>query len=886
MTPTRISDCPDESALRRLACSVSTDEMEDTPDDARTLDDADLIHHIETCGHCQSLLEAYAVGEWQELHFLLSASPTTTLASVASQEPVSTGDLDFPSLPDFRIVRELGRGVASQVFLAEERSTSRLVALKLIPLAADNTAAQRSQWLAEVRAAASVEHQNVVRLYRVEETEGHFLLVFEFISGGTLRDWISIPASQLQVARVAQIIARAVHQIHQRNILHLDLKPSNILIDVSEGRTWDDFVPKVSDFGIATGPHTPLDGSQTLLVRGTPAYMAPEQLLGDPSLLTPATDVYGLGGVIYCMLAGRAPMPEQVDEFTADRCFSEQVISPHDLDPAIDRPLSNIIMRCLSKQPNQRYPRPAEVADALQRWIEQQTHQPRLTTVTRGIRRRSLVWILPAILGCVALWMLVGPKFFSRENSRPDADTAAGFDVSGSSTPISLQNAVQQMLEESAPSTPVQSDVESLIRELSELPPAFSIDRAVRLVVSNRRFSDHLLAQKPLPIDECLRFGTLQQAAGIRFDQAGLSELYSATRFLAEDAIRLFAAVVDQQPNDQIALEKLIATRTLLSSIRIDKGQQSIKAVQQHLLSTTSGLRDTLPLITRLNAPRQRIYWAGMLLDTYRSQCWNSQLSGDTEATATLTAWELEAWQILAADHAVPDLAFRHSLMRFDVDSPDWGTVSETPWILNENKQNLLQESASLFLFYHFFNVAKQIAGTPADAANQTDSDSARWTAVVKATENYLEQRKLQDLKAPRLAHEDLIRPLTTFCTRLRSDGQLQKAEHLQKCYLELCNALLQKYPESSDAHLALSEAHLQAWKNFLRRALPDAAVASLRASLREAQIATELSPTSVRARDQVADRIKRLARFETSQTHANNSPSSQASQPPASRSM
>ena len=592
------------------------------------------------------------------------------------------------------------------------------------------------------------------------------------------------------------------------------------------------------------------------------------------------------GGVIYCMLTGRPPMPEQADQWSAERWFSEQVIPPHELDSTIDKPLSNIVMRCLSKQPNQRYSRPAEVADAIQRWIEQQTDQHHQAMAARGIRGRVLVWMLPVIVGCVALWLLIGPKFFSRENSRSDADTMASFDVSYNNAPVSLQDAVQTLLEESSPSTSGHSDVESLIRELSELPPAFNIDRAARLVVSNRRFSDHLLAQKSLPVDECLRFGTLQQAAGMRFDQAGLSELYSVTRFLAEDSVRLFAAVVDQHPNDQIALEKLIASRTLLSSIRIDKGQPSIKAVQQHLLATTSGLRDTVPLITRLSVPRQRIYWAGMLLDTYRSQFWNSQLSGDTEAAATLSAWESEAWQILAADHAIPDLAFRHSLMRFDVDSPDWGTVSETPWILNENKQNLLQESASLFLFYHFFSLAKQTADSPADAADNTAADFARWTAVVEATERYLEQRKLQDLKAPRLAHEYLIRPLTTFCTRFRSDGQLQRAEHLQRCYLELCNALQQKYPESSDAHLALSEAHLQAWKNFLRRELPDAAVASLRASLREAQIATELSPTSVRARDQVADRIKRLARFETSQVQANNSQSSQASQPPASGSM
>src|SRR5262249_21989404 len=154
----------------------------------------------------------------------------------------------------------------------------------------------------EARSFSLVKHDHVVRLYQVGEADGWLYLVLEFIPGGALEDRLEVPYAAGDAARLLETLADAVAAIHGAGLLHLDLKPSNILLDAAVEPPRERAKPMVGDFGIAyrwadpdaTATTTGLAGPL-----GTPRYMAPEQVDGDRSAVGPATDVHGLGALFY-----------------------------------------------------------------------------------------------------------------------------------------------------------------------------------------------------------------------------------------------------------------------------------------------------------------------------------------------------------------------------------------------------------------------------------------------------------------------------------------------------------------------------------------------------------------------------------------------------------
>ena len=264
----------------------------------------------------------------------------------------------LPAIDGFTIERELGRGAMGVVYLARRDVPRRRVALKLLPGGRRASPGERRQWMREAQAASLVRHPHVVTLYEVAETERWFLLALEYIPGGSLADRLSRPLAPKDAARLMEIIARAVHHIHQSGQLHLDLKPSNILLDGDAGAGWDALIPKVSDFGIARSAEPGTTDTGPAGPGGTPSYMAPEQISKPRKEMSTAADIHGLGAILFHMLTGRPPYQGATVLETIDQMQRMDPVPPRRFSSAIPRDLETICVKCLQKDPAGATPQP------------------------------------------------------------------------------------------------------------------------------------------------------------------------------------------------------------------------------------------------------------------------------------------------------------------------------------------------------------------------------------------------------------------------------------------------------------------------------------------------------------------------------------------------
>src|SRR5262249_45891694 len=207
---------------------------------------------------------------------------------------------------------------------------------------------------------------NIVPIYEIGQHDGQHYFSMKLIEGGTLaQERLKAegrkPKPAQEVAQVVAKVARAVHYAHQRGILHRDLKPTNILVD-RQGE------PHVTDFGLAklTEDDSSLTLSATIL--GTPAYMAPEQAASGVKQLTTAADIYSLGAVLYELLTGQPPFRAETPMEMLRQVCEQEPVRPNLLNPAVNRDLETICLKCLSKDPRQRYATAENLGEDLDRW--------------------------------------------------------------------------------------------------------------------------------------------------------------------------------------------------------------------------------------------------------------------------------------------------------------------------------------------------------------------------------------------------------------------------------------------------------------------------------------------------------------------------------------
>ncbi len=295
---------------------------------------------------------------------------------------------------DYELLEEIGRGGQGVVYRAHQRSLNRTVALKVIGLGPWATEAHLKRFRREAEAAASLEHSGIVPIYEVGEREGSCYFSMKFVEGGQLDEVVRRePMPIRQAAELIAKVARTVHYAHEHGILHRDIKPGNILLD-KNGE------PHLADFGLARLVETESTLTRTKDLMGTPSYMAPEQAVGNNAQITRATDVYGLGAVLYQLLTGHPPFAGGTTYETIKLLLDTEPRQPRLWNRKIDRELSTICLKCLEKDPKRRYASALSLAEDLEHWLK---HEPILARHA-GIFAHGKKWVRrnPAIAALIA----------------------------------------------------------------------------------------------------------------------------------------------------------------------------------------------------------------------------------------------------------------------------------------------------------------------------------------------------------------------------------------------------------------------------------------------------------------------------------------------------
>jgi serine/threonine protein kinase/tetratricopeptide (TPR) repeat protein len=351
---------------------------------------------------------------------LLKTCLSVLTESVVRQLPDDRGSMESGEIlrefDDYELLEEIGRGGQGIVYRARQKSLDRTVALKVIglgPAYVGATKAHLKRFRLEAKAAASLNHPFIVPIHEIGERDGCCYFSMGLVEGGQLDEVIK--REPMPVRRAAELIAklaRTVHYAHEHGILHRDIKPGNILLD-AKGE------PHLTDFGLARLTETESDVTRTTEVLGTPSYMAPEQARGNSAAagLTSATDVYGLGAVLYHLLTGHPPFAGGTTYETTRLLLETDPRQPRLWNPKVDRDLSTICLKCLEKDPQRRYSSAVGLAEDLERWLKREPIQARHSGVlTRGkkwVRRKPAAAAL--ITSLIALATVVGWNVWKSE---------------------------------------------------------------------------------------------------------------------------------------------------------------------------------------------------------------------------------------------------------------------------------------------------------------------------------------------------------------------------------------------------------------------------------------------------------------------------------------
>src|SRR6266508_1795913 len=301
----------------------------------------------------------------------------------------------FANFGDYELLEVIGRGGQGIVYRARQKGLNRTVALKVIGLGHWATEAHLKRFRREAEAAASLDHPGIVPIYEVGERDGSCYFSMKFVEGGEL-DAVAKrePMPTRRAVELIAKVARTVQYAHEHSILHRDIKPGNILLD-GKGE------PHLTDFGLARLVESESTITRTVEVLGTPSYMAPEQAAANNAQLTSATDVYGLGAVLYQLLTAHPPFAGGTTYETIKLLLETEPRPPRLWNAKIDRDLSTICLKCLEKDPKRRYSSALALAEDSERWLK---HEPILARPT-GVLVRGKKWLQrnPTVAAVVTL---------------------------------------------------------------------------------------------------------------------------------------------------------------------------------------------------------------------------------------------------------------------------------------------------------------------------------------------------------------------------------------------------------------------------------------------------------------------------------------------------
>ncbi|OJW14401.1 MAG: hypothetical protein BGO49_28760 [Planctomycetales bacterium 71-10] len=322
----------------------------------------------------------------------------------------------------FIIEERLGSGGFGIVFRAFDPTIGRRVALKIPKADALADPDVRRRFLREAHSAAQLDHPNLVPVFEVGEAGRVCYIASAYCEGPTLRRWLQeagAPADPRSAARLALALAGAIEHMHARGLLHCDLKPENVLLELSpEGEP----TPRVTDFGLARLADAPVGESTAARAWGTPPYMAPEQIEMRREAIGPATDVYALGAILYELLTGRPPHRGGTIWELMLAVASEPPAEPRRLRRDVPRDLDAIAMRCLEKRPDRRYPDATALAEDLTRYLDRRPTIARPLGRARRLARWSARNPAAAALLILGAATLVGAAAYTAALRRAVAD--------------------------------------------------------------------------------------------------------------------------------------------------------------------------------------------------------------------------------------------------------------------------------------------------------------------------------------------------------------------------------------------------------------------------------------------------------------------------------
>ena len=325
---------------------------------------------------------------------LLTAGMETLTGSSAPSPPSAPRLVDGQVWGPYRVVRLLGRGGMGEVYEAEQLETGRRLALKVLRHTLRG-AEDRARFLREGQLAASISHPHTVYIFGSEEVGGAPAITMELLSGGTLKDRVSVEGLMPPSAAVSAVldIIGGLDAAQAAGILHRDIKPSNCFVDA-------DGTVKVGDFGLSISTLT-RDVRQELATagfEGTPQFAAPEQLRGEP--LDVRSDIYAVGATLYYLLTERPPLDAPDLRELVSKVVSENPASPRLLRRDIPRGLAAVVLRCLAKAPAGRPQSYAELADLLRPYVS-------AGEVPSPLGPRLIAWIADSVIVSILTWLLV-----------------------------------------------------------------------------------------------------------------------------------------------------------------------------------------------------------------------------------------------------------------------------------------------------------------------------------------------------------------------------------------------------------------------------------------------------------------------------------------------
>lgn len=372
------------------------------------------------CPHCYNPID---VIDESTLNSIECPSCGSSFDLLRDSSTISYLPSEREQITHFELIEKLGTGAFGTVWKARDTQLDRTVALK-VPRKADLDENEAEKFIREARAAAQLRHPNIVSVHEVGREGATIYIVSDFVEGLTLSDYLTGQAlTAREAAEICTTVAEAVNHAHECGVIHRDLKPGNVMLDLNG-------IPHVMDFGLAKREVGEITVTVEGQILGTPAYMSPEQAQGESHRVDRRSDIYSIGVILFELLTNERPFRGNA-RMLLHQVIHDEAPSPRKLNVNVPRDLETICLRCLEKDPEKRFQSAAELAAELRRFLNgEPIHSRPISHMERSWRwckRKPMIALLSTGLALVLLFLAIaGPVTIYRESQlRQNAEISA-----------------------------------------------------------------------------------------------------------------------------------------------------------------------------------------------------------------------------------------------------------------------------------------------------------------------------------------------------------------------------------------------------------------------------------------------------------------------------